>query len=197
MNVIQAFAEMVIAAKGTVVNGTSIAGVVNSPWIGLFLILIFYSHVVWFGLFDLSIIIYNIGLYNASKAALISYSETLKLEMDPFGVKVVTLMTGVVDTNIFSRGDVKLPANSIYQKAAREMNNCATGTDLQSKTSTADFARAVVRDVLGGASGPVWRGRMASIAWFMSTFAPVWLLVNRLSSTYVCVPGSAVLMVWI
>ncbi|EHL03835.1 putative Uncharacterized oxidoreductase C23D3.11 [Glarea lozoyensis 74030] len=38
--------------------------------------------------------------YNASKAAVASYSDTLRLELAPLGIKVVTLFMGVVSTNI-------------------------------------------------------------------------------------------------
>ena len=36
--------------------------------------------------------------YSASKAAVISYCESLRLEMKPYGIKVVTLCPGYIDT---------------------------------------------------------------------------------------------------
>lgn len=51
--------------------------------------------------------------YNASKAALTQYSETLRLELEPIGIKVVTVVTGQVSTNL-----VALPTleeKSIYK----------------------------------------------------------------------------------
>lgn len=38
--------------------------------------------------------------YNGSKAALAQYSETLRLELEPLGVHVVTAVTGQVITNL-------------------------------------------------------------------------------------------------
>ncbi|PGH12464.1 hypothetical protein AJ79_04301 [Helicocarpus griseus UAMH5409] len=52
------------------------------------------------------------AFYNSSKSAARMYSEFLRLEMAPLGVKVVTVMTGVVDTNmIVNCPDSNLPAD--------------------------------------------------------------------------------------
>lgn len=40
----------------------------------------------------------KVGIYFASKAAANSISETLRLEMKPLGVRVVTAMVGAVTT---------------------------------------------------------------------------------------------------
>jgi 1-acylglycerone phosphate reductase len=36
------------------------------------------------------------GIYNASKAAAASLTKTLRLELEPFGIKVVDMKTGAV-----------------------------------------------------------------------------------------------------
>lgn len=41
------------------------------------------------------------GTYSASKAAVSSLSDTLRVELAPFGVKVITLVTGTVQTHFF------------------------------------------------------------------------------------------------
>jgi 1-acylglycerone phosphate reductase len=38
--------------------------------------------------------------YNGSKAALAQYSETLRLELEPLQIKVVTVVTGQVASNL-------------------------------------------------------------------------------------------------
>jgi NAD(P)-dependent dehydrogenase (short-subunit alcohol dehydrogenase family) len=63
----KAFAPLVIAAKGTIVQIGSIAALM--PYV--------------FG-----------SAYNASKAALHAYSSTLRVELAPFDVKVITVVTG-------------------------------------------------------------------------------------------------------
>lgn len=54
--------------------------------------------------------------YNASKAALHHYGNTLRAEMKPFGVRVVTVISGEVGTNILKsdkKSGRKLP-NGMY-----------------------------------------------------------------------------------
>jgi len=62
VEVTQAFAPQVIAAKGQIINIGSLVGIIPLPLQ---------------------------GLYNASKAAVHSLSDTLRIEMAPFGVKVI------------------------------------------------------------------------------------------------------------
>ncbi|GES62057.1 oxidoreductase [Aspergillus terreus] len=149
--VTQAFAPLVIAAKGTIANNASLAAVLPAPWL---------------------------GFYSASKAAIKAYTETLRHEMGPFNVKVVLLMTGVVETNLFNNFTrLSLPENSLYKGAAKEI---ATEPKM-TKMPAADYAQRVVSDLLAGANGSVWRGKMASICWLMSSFVPTWLMDRALT----------------
>lgn len=60
------------------------------------------------------------AFYNASKAAIQAYGESLRLEMAPLNVKVTTVMTGVVATNIFANHpDPKLPEDSYWKPAPK------------------------------------------------------------------------------
>ncbi|KAL9116371.1 MAG: hypothetical protein Q9187_007106 [Circinaria calcarea] len=77
MRVTQAFAPLVIAAKGTVANISSIGTAVPSPWL---------------------------GVYSGSKAAVSMITETLRQELAPLGVMVVTFVTGGVKTNNLANG---------------------------------------------------------------------------------------------
>lgn len=69
MEVTQAFAPQVIAAKGQVINIGSIVGVIPTPLQ---------------------------GVYNSSKAAVHSLSDALRIEMAPFGVKVICVSPTLV-----------------------------------------------------------------------------------------------------
>ncbi|KAJ8066463.1 hypothetical protein OCU04_005523 [Sclerotinia nivalis] len=147
----QAFVPFVIAAKGTIVNICSISGYLNAPWM---------------------------SIYGASKAALMLQSETMRLELAPFKVKVLAVVSGVVDTNIMSHGDNwKLPPGSLYSKVSKTIETRATGADVKAseKMDAAKFANKVVADVLGGANGRTWRGSVASVVWLM-TLLPTYLI---------------------
>ena len=66
-----------------------------------------------------------LSCYAASKMALTCFTETMRRELEPFGIMVVALMTGVVRSNIHAnaaagQGEAKkssLPENSIYNIA--------------------------------------------------------------------------------
>lgn len=102
--------------------------------------------------------------------------------MKPFGVKVVTVITGAIETNIFVNApEHRLPADSIYKAAANEVAARATGTDVSQHSKREDFARDLVRDILGGASGKVYRGAMASTIRFVGTYLPTTILVSEVT----------------
>jgi NAD(P)-dependent dehydrogenase (short-subunit alcohol dehydrogenase family) len=49
------------------------------------------------------------GAYSASKAAVISYCESLRLEMKPLGIDVVTITPGYIDTPMTQRNAYAMP----------------------------------------------------------------------------------------
>ena len=70
----QASLPLLIKSRGIIVNQTSISSVTNVPW--------------------------N-GIYNASKSAMAMLTDTLRLELEPFGVKVLELKTGAVESGFY------------------------------------------------------------------------------------------------
>lgn len=109
--------------------------------------------------------------YNASKAALHSYSNTLRVELAPFDVRVVTIVTGGVKSNI-ARTHRDLPQDSIYLPIKEEyeerlVHSQANGMDTQ------EYARTVVHQVLyKPKKDTVWAGGKSWLVWFVSTFFP-------------------------
>lgn len=63
--------------------------------------------------------------YNASKAALSQYSNTLRLELEPVDVKVIELVSGRVSTGLISvpiltETSIYKPLEPILQRRAKE-----------------------------------------------------------------------------
>ncbi|KAL8672930.1 MAG: hypothetical protein Q9168_002636 [Polycauliona sp. 1 TL-2023] len=146
VRVTKIFAPCVIAAKGTIVNISSIAPRVNTPWM---------------------------GIYTGSKAAVTAISDTLRLELAPFDVKVVTAITGAVSTNTLSTGgSLKLPNTSIYKSIEKEISDRAAGKDGTPRMEPSVYAEKVVEDVLRGANWQIWRGSYASIGTGLEGFKP-------------------------
>ncbi|KAI8357148.1 hypothetical protein B0O80DRAFT_446649 [Mortierella sp. GBAus27b] len=86
------------------------------------------------------------GLYSASKAAVHSISDALRLELAPFGVHVSVVAPGAIKSNI---GDnnlkaFSLPENSFYQSVITYVMARANASQAPNATPTAKFAKHVV-----------------------------------------------------
>jgi NAD(P)-dependent dehydrogenase (short-subunit alcohol dehydrogenase family) len=49
------------------------------------------------------------GAYSASKAAVLAYCESLRLEMKPYGIRVVTIAPGYIDTPMTRHNPYPMP----------------------------------------------------------------------------------------
>lgn len=81
--------------------------------------------------------------YNGSKAALAQYSETLRLELEPLEIKVVTVVTGQVGSNLPILP--QLEETSIYkplEPALRERTMVHKGEFFLLKSSSASHRGA-------------------------------------------------------
>ena len=120
-----------------------------------------------------------LGLYHSSKAAVTILSETLRLELAPLGVRVITAMLGSVESNFHTddawRG---LPASSLYKSVEAQVTRTAAGQAGPKKEGVGEFAARFADDITNGASGQVWRGAMAQTTRFMAYHAPMSLLVS-------------------
>lgn len=116
-------------------------------------------------------------MFASSKAALMRMSETLRLELEPLGVRVVTVMCGSVDTPMFTKpsGRLNLPEASSY-RGVREAAY-KERMDHRTKASNVDnLAEQVVKNVLGGTKGLLWLGAMSTIVRFATWAFPTWVL---------------------
>ena len=94
------------------------------------------------------------SVYNASKAALHSYSAALRIEIAPFGVHVITVITGGVKSRI-ARVKRSLQEDSAY----RELEDDYQKRQIHSQhrgIETELYAKEVVKRVLE-AEGWLWR----------------------------------------
>lgn len=99
--------------------------------------------------------------------------------MAPFDVKVVTSMTGAVTTNFFANApEYHLPLTSRYMPVETHIADLAKGHDPNVTVTVEHYAQKVVGDVLGGASGQIWRGGMATVARWAVMVLPTWVIVR-------------------
>ncbi|KAI0199297.1 short chain dehydrogenase [Astrocystis sublimbata] len=167
MRMVKVFHPLLIRSKGTVVNIGSVGGVV--PYV--------------YG-----------ASYNATKAALHHWGNTLRVEMKPFDVKVINVISGEVGTNILKRDQTslrKLPEDSYYQPLEKEFQSHISRTP--ATTTPAEYARSVVAEVMRASPRAwFWTGARAGEVRFGNAFFPVtfwdWLFtrefgLNKLRST--------------
>lgn len=139
MNINTVFSSLLIQAKGTIVVTGSIAGII--PYI--------------FG-----------SAYNASKAALQSYISTLRVELAPYNVHVINVITGGVKSNI-ARTKRTLPEGSYFKPwedmyTNRQVHSQSVGMD------TRVYADQVVNEILTSRGtfwnrNEIWAGYGAKI----------------------------------
>lgn len=106
-------------------------------------------------------------------------SETLRLELAPLDVTVITAMLGNIESNFHINDSWKgLPATSNYKSVQTQIAKTAEGNIGPKKEKADDFARRFVEDILSGKSGQVWRGAMAQTVRALAYHAPAMILVR-------------------
>ncbi|KAI9867944.1 MAG: hypothetical protein M1813_007766 [Trichoglossum hirsutum] len=170
MAMLQAFAPLLIKAKGCIVNNTSASSFIPMPFMSKCPIL-------------LRPFANKPGMYNGSKAALANASETWRLELQPLGVRTITLITFSVKTNFFD-GDnrTEIPETSNYFEIRDFIHGLTDGRLQASGISTRQFATKVVREVEKGAVGKVWAGGDAFVARWGWWLSPQFVRVSSVSS---------------
>jgi 1-acylglycerone phosphate reductase len=91
------------------------------------------------------------GAYAASKSTLARLNDTWRIELAPFGICVVELITGIATSNIsVELGGTKLPPNSIYMPIEAEVNRALSGEGVIDKAMPNHvYAKKVVSDLFG------------------------------------------------
>ncbi|KAI1851315.1 hypothetical protein JX265_000451 [Neoarthrinium moseri] len=108
--------------------------------------------------------------YNASKAAVEALGRTMRRELAPLGVKVVTLKTGSVRSDLFANatGPLRLPDGSLYEPVRGWVEERGM-LDRGGFVEADEYARKVVDELLRPrVRSVIWAGGLALLAWFLS-----------------------------
>ncbi|KAG4271455.1 hypothetical protein FPRO06_12148 [Fusarium proliferatum] len=145
MRMVHHFHDMIIEGSGTIVNIGSIGGTI--PFV--------------YG-----------SSYNASKAALQHWSNTLRVEMAPFRVKVITVISGEVNTNILKAdAQRRLPEGSYYSALEKQFEQHVLRKP-KNATDRLELAENVVKESLKSRpSAWFWFGSFSTLTRFLDTFA--------------------------
>lgn len=158
MRITREFLPMVINAKGTVVFTGSLSGIIAYPFS---------------------------SVYCSAKAAIHQYAHALHLEMEPFDVRVINVITGGVDTDIADKRP--LASNSIYNNPIGNeiMENRREMSKRNKPMSPELYATKVIKDLLDRNYDPVdvYRGTLSSVLGFVASYLPIkwieWGLVYK------------------
>ncbi|KAJ9148542.1 NADPH-dependent 1-acyldihydroxyacetone phosphate reductase [Pleurostoma richardsiae] len=120
--------------------------------------------------------------YNASKAALSQYTNTLRLELKPLGVEVIEVVTGFVCSNILHHG-LYAPEGSLYIPIKSAIENIKTNGN--AKGMPADvYAKSVVDKLMRQRTSPeIWEGTLAGSLRYLTALLPLpilnWFLFRK------------------
>jgi len=104
------------------------------------------------------------SVYRASKAALGVLDETLSLELAPFGIRVIEIPTGPVDTEMMASSFSNRPADAVEDPLYRPLaERQFAGRQSITPASPEDEARGIVDEVLRD-QGPLRRPAVAAEA---------------------------------
>jgi len=110
--------------------------------------------------------------YNATKAAVASYSDTLRLELEPMGVDVATLFMGEVSTSLMLSDNIHFGEGSLYIDVEHKVKERSTSHARES-TTPGTFARQVVSQVLmTKPASHIWKGSNAFFVWLLNAVGP-------------------------
>lgn len=125
--------------------------------------------------------------YASSKAAGEVLSEGLRRELAPFGVNVVTVIVGGVQTNIHKNSpEHQLPPGSLYAPVAARIADRASGKDIKVRMDDpAGFAECLVKDLMKGVSGKIYRGNVSSTMGFLVWLLPSWVMVSMVIGGFI------------
>jgi 1-acylglycerone phosphate reductase len=151
MRICQLFAPVLMQARGTIVMLGSLAGVIPYVW----------------G-----------GGYNSSKGALHAYTNTLRVELAPLGIRVINLVTGGVSSQLSLQHVRTLPKDSYYAPLEDMYQYRQKYTAMVGITPD-EYARRVVPQIIPGGGAWPWRLFMRDARknwiWVGGSSGRVWL----------------------
>ncbi|KAJ2805056.1 hypothetical protein H4R20_002245, partial [Coemansia guatemalensis] len=133
--------SMIAQGQGLIVNVGSVSGYAATPWV---------------------------GYYCATKAALHTMSDAMRMELAPFGLRVVVVAPGAVKSNLASHRDVSLSDQSPFLPAIQAIRDRATFSQSGNPTSPDILAKVVVPQLLARNPRPyITYGRHATMTWLL------------------------------
>ncbi|KAJ6501949.1 NAD-P-binding protein [Mycena sanguinolenta] len=156
MCMVQQFVHLLVASgKARIVNIGSVSGITPVPFS---------------------------AAYNTSKAALHAFGNTLRVELAPFNISVVTVVSGGVQSNIAKPNSI--PDNSLYKSMEEVYQTKRINMSQNNATPAHEYARIVVAETKkANPRGWLWTAHQSTLVWFIDTFLPrgfmTWMMARK------------------
>lgn len=125
------------------------------------------------------------GAYCSSKAAVHSLSDVLRMELAPFGIKVMTIQPGGVQSSFGSHAEaaIRLPADSLY-KPVEDGILARARAGQQGATPAEEFVRPIVDALLAGKPAVIRGGKNSFRLPLLKKLLPIATLDAKLSTLF-------------
>ena len=126
--------------------------------------------------------------YCATKSAMHAYSDVLRMELRPFGIKVISVQPGGIQSNFGNAADESIkdafPADSLYREYTKQIHYRAEISQIGA-TPADRFAEKLYKKLMQKNPPPVIRiGSKSTILPFLKRWLPEKLLDKMLSKSF-------------
>ncbi|KAJ1868628.1 hypothetical protein LPJ55_005864 [Coemansia sp. RSA 990] len=153
--------HMIKQHSGLIANVGSVSGYAATPWV---------------------------GFYGATKAAVHTLSDAMRVELASFNVKVVVVAPGAIRSNLATHHEVALPENSPFMPALPAIRDRAVFSQTGNPTPTDKFAKVVVAQLLSRSPAAyITYGNHSKTTWLLyyaPPFVKDWLYSRRFGSNW-------------
>jgi NAD(P)-dependent dehydrogenase (short-subunit alcohol dehydrogenase family) len=99
-----------------------------------------------------------VSAYRAAKAAVSALDDTLRIELEPFGIRVIEIIPAVVQTDAYYESAAARPPEASRFEAYAEMAKRTSSGFEHIRTTSADAAAVAIVDSILDPEGPMRRG---------------------------------------
>lgn len=150
----QAFFPLLLKGKNAaIINNSSIAGECNLPFQ---------------------------AVYGASKAATAALGETLRLEVEALNIRVITVITGIIETNLHANEkEQAIPESSFYRPFTKWLAERKAGTNRPPGMEVEEYAKILVVKLENEkVKGKVYVGPLTPLFVYLQWWCPQFIWVS-------------------
>lgn len=108
-----------------------------------------------------------------------NFSETFRLELKPLGIRVATVITGIIETKLHDNEPRQaMSEESLYKPLEVWIDDRRTGKNRPPGMAVTKYAEQLAQKIEGGASGKVYIGTLTPLFVFLHWWMPTAIWVS-------------------